>query len=219
MPEDIFRRELTRLNSLSDLIEIYDSVVRDSSEERLRKVDGTYLFGETSDNEKACFLSARNLFDRGLTKTVLIDNLPERNGFPGFSRWEKILSEEYGVIPKGMEINVAAGYNTLTEAESLVKYCSSENLSSFCIVAPQLHILRAFMTASSVAIRENPEINFFAFFGIEQNWEANVRHSQGTTVGKRKDLMGGEIGRIQIYTQKGDIEPAKRVLDYMAKRK
>jgi len=75
------------------------------------------------------------------------------------------------------------------------------------------------MTASSIAIRENPEINFFAFFGIEQNWEANVRHSQGTTVGKRKDLIGGEIGRIQIYTKKGDIEPAKRILDYMAKRK
>ncbi|MEK6898382.1 MAG: hypothetical protein AABX28_03435 [Nanoarchaeota archaeon] len=219
MQENVLRNELIRLRSLADLVDIYDLIRVDSNEERLRGVDGIYLFGETSDNEEASFISARKLLDKGLTKCVLIDDMPEQNGFPGFSPWSERLLNDYGISPQALEIDTSKGYHTLAEAESLVRYFSKENLNSSYIVASQFHLLRAFMTSSSVVIRENPELNFFACPGAEQDWNEVVMHSQGTTFGRRIDLIRGEVERIQKYTIKGDIESTKRILDYMVNRK
>ena len=219
MPENVLRNELIKLRSIVDLVEFHDLIVEDSREEKLRKMDGIYILGETSDNEDASFVSTRKLLDKGLTEKVLIDNMPEQNGFPGFSAWSERLSRNYQIFPQGLEIDTRKGYHTLAEAESLVRHSSKENLKFLYLVAPQFHLIRAFMVASSVAIRENPELNLFAYPGAEQDWNEVVLHSQGIVRGKRLDLVKGEVERIQRYMSKGDIESTKRVIDYMINRK
>lgn len=218
MGNDIFRSELIKLRSLIDLIELYDAMSEDSSEKNLRKVDSMYLFGVTSDNENSTFISARKLLDKGLTERVLIDNMPPQNGFSGFSEWSKKLSELYGIHPQGLDIDTSKGYNTLTEAESLVRYSSKENLNSLYLITPPFHLLRAFMTTSSVAIREDPGVNFFAYGGAEQDWNQVMEYHLWVT-SRRIDSIKSEIERIKKYQAKGDIESTKKIMDYIVHRK
>ncbi|MBI2043036.1 hypothetical protein HYT25_01470 [Candidatus Pacearchaeota archaeon] len=219
---DTLRNELVKLRSIVDLVEFYDLMREDSREEKLRKMNDLYLFGETSDNEEANFLSARKLLDKGLTECVFASSAPKGNGYPGFDSWSNNLKIKYNITLLPIDFSDNIGINTLNESEALVKYIrysSKNDLSLLYLIAPQFHLLRAFMTASSVVIRENPDINFFAYPGEEQDWDKVVRHSQGTTIGRRIDLVKGEVERIQKYTSKGDIESITRIIDYMAHRK
>ncbi len=220
MVKDIFRNEIERMGVPPILISLYDLMVEDRLEDRLRNVDSLYIFGQTRDNEDACFESSRKLLDTVQIKEVLVDNLPGQNGYPGFSMWAEKLSKKYGITPNPLEIiEEGRGYNTLIESESLVRHSNKNNLKSFYLIAPRFHLIRAFMTASSVAIRENPEINFFAYPGAEQDWNQTVTHSQGILKGKRTDLIRGEIERIRKYQGKGDIEPTAKIIDYMSNRR
>ncbi|MBI4116732.1 hypothetical protein HY449_03225 [Candidatus Pacearchaeota archaeon] len=217
--EDVFRNEIKKLSSSEILVSLYDLIIQDSLEKNLRKVDGLYPFAETSDNEESSFLSSRRLLDKGLAKRVFIIDAPNKNGFPGFDSWSDKLLKKYGISALPVDFSYSGEFNTLTEAEALIRYSIKNNLKSLYILAPRFHLLRAFMTASSVVIRENPEMNLFAYSGAEQDWNQTVIHSQGIVKGKRIDLIAGEMERIKKYQLMGDLESTEKIIEYILHRK
>eukprot|EP00392_Amoebophrya_sp_AT5.2_P000040 g40.t1 len=106
------------------------------------------------------------------------------------------------------------------------------------IIAPTIHLLRAFMTTASVlltmrhdevvVVNEAQEENFnsaefddvqiFAIPGAVTDWNGYVVHSQGIASGSRTDILDGEFARIERYYEKGDILPPELILDYLRNR-
>lgn len=223
---NILRDEIERhagTLGLTGLVEIHDAISQDS--DPIQKVNGIYLFGQTKDNQEAVFQSARELLDRGIDAPVYVLNGPDpedkrfkKSGFPGFAKWSGELKTGYGIDALPLEPFDMNNLNTLSEAQALARLSKESGLDSWYVVAVQFHILRAFIGSASVAIKERPAMNVFAYSGAEQDWNETVVHSQGVVRGTRKDLIGGEMERIQRYTAKGDLEPAERVLEYIAQR-
>ncbi|CAD7924620.1 unnamed protein product [Amoebophrya sp. A25] len=88
------------------------------------------------------------------------------------------------------------------------------------IVAPTIHLLRAFVTTISVIVKRNltEAVNVFAYPGENTDWNGRVVHSQGIAEGTRMALLGGEIARIERYYAKGDLVHPTAVLEYLQKR-
>ncbi|CAK0794288.1 unnamed protein product [Prorocentrum cordatum] len=86
----------------------------------------------------------------------------------------------------------------------------------FCIVlAPAFHLLRASLTAGSVARREYPELRLHPVAGAPLPWHEAAQHSQGA-LGTRADFIDAELGRIARYTAKGDILPWRELETFFA---
>ena len=70
------------------------------------------------------------------------------------------------------------------------------------MVAPALHILRAWVTTISVAMREYPALKVYAIQGAHLSWNEHAVHSQGKADGTRSELLFGEIERIEKYRER-----------------
>jgi hypothetical protein len=182
--------------------------------------DGVFLFGQTSDNQEAVFITAQQLLDASLARKVLFVQTGPISGFPGFDAWKKLLNQQ-GI--GDMQIEGITGVNspilhTLIEAEALVQFAKEKGYRSLFVVASPFQQLRAYMTAVTVAVREYPELKLYSRPGVALPWLEQVVHSQGTTAGSRKDLIQGELERIDKYNQKGDLDSVELVLNYLNKR-
>lgn len=207
---------------LAGLLELHDTISRDR--DPLRQVQGIYLFSETKDNQEAVFQSAKDLRERGLDIPVfVINDRPEDSeykpcGFPGFNTWSQRLNDGYGIKAEPIDVIDAGRLNTFTEAQALVKFSRENNLGSWYVVAPQFHMLRAFMGAASVAVQECSPASIFACYGVDQDWNESVVHSQGITKGRRIELVKGELERIKKYTKPGNLLLVRDVLGYVSQR-
>lgn len=203
---------------LDRLVDVYDKITQEAGRINLRKFDGIYLFAETNDNEDAAFLSAKNLLEREVCNSdnVLVINGLEANGFPGFKKWQAQLIRDYGIVALPIDIPNPSGVNTLSESECVVRYTKEHTFSSILSIAPQFHLLRAFMTLASVTIREYPGLSVFPYPGADQDWNQVVSHSQGKVRSRRMDLVKGEIERIKRYQSIGDLEPTEKIIEYIS---
>ncbi|CAD7929143.1 unnamed protein product [Amoebophrya sp. A120] len=93
----------------------------------------------------------------------------------------------------------------------------SREIRNLVIIAPTIHLLRAFVTTVSVLIEKNmtDSVNVFAYPGTATDWEGSVVHSQGITTGTRSALLDGELDRIARYHEKGDLVDPNAVLEYL----
>ena len=129
------------------------------------------------------------------------------------------MRQGYGIEAQPLEPSDPGKLNTFTEAEALVAHSQAQGTNSWYAVAAQFHMLRGFISAASVAIRQLPSLNVFAYHGANQDWDEVATHSQGVVKGTRRELIESEMKRIQAYTAKGDLESAQKVLEYADQRR
>ena len=116
---------------------------------------------------------------------------------------------------EGVNVGDTPFLNTLIESEALIKLASSQEYTSLLVVAAPFHQTRAFMTAATVATRNNPALRIYSFPGKALPWQEKVSHSQGTVISTRKNLIHSELERIRNYQKKGDLASVTRVLEYL----
>lgn len=186
-----------------------------------KNVAGAYIFGQTSDNEISVLTRAKEI-ERSmpLDKRIFLCDGETDHGYPGFETWHRALLEQgvsldrVGRVVTPHDQNI----NTLSEAESLIRLARHMKWQGIVIIAPPFHQLRAFMTTVSVASRAYPELSIYNQVGMPLDWSENVRHSQGTTTGTRREILRGEFDRIEKYQEKGDLLSPDEVLLYLNKR-
>lgn len=221
---EIARKKESELG-LNGILQLYQMVMHDV---RPPFTQGIFLFTEYEDNEISSFKAASQLMARDAAPEVFII-YGGGHGSPGYSNWYERLSV---YIDKGrirpVPIGNPTGINTLSESDALVKFAINEKRKSFYIVAPPFHMLRAFMTAASIAIRHGSKINFFAYPGALQDLNQVVKHSQGIGTFPRWKWFERELKTISDYSEKNGIalapgiikyEPIPRIIKYMQDRK
>jgi hypothetical protein len=111
--------------------------------------NGTFLFGQTEDNDTSVLTKAQQLLETKQTALILFMHTPPANGYPGFEAWESQLIKA-GVARKqiaGVPLLQAPVLHTLVEAQSLMTYARQQNFESIYVTAAPFHQPRAFMTA------------------------------------------------------------------------
>ena len=182
--------------------------------------DGVFLYSQTKDNQYSVLSAARQVMNGRLAEKILIVKSGSKSGYPGYSVWEKEL-HQMGIQKcsiLGVDLSDTGTLNTLIEAEAMVNFAMRKQYRDIYIIASPFHQLRAFMTSVTAALNIYPELRIYSYNGKSLSWIDTVAHSQGTTSGQRKELIRGEIERIQIYQQKGDLASVNDVLKYLDKR-
>lgn len=185
-----------------------------------------YLFTETPDNQDSVLLRSKELFrwnrnNCSKMPILLTDDLSGSNpGYPGAPVWQKRLRElnvhedSVVLIPFTKPL-----LHTLSEAFTVVQFLREKGWEKLIIVAPPFHQLRCFLSMVTAVNQLNPKgLRVYNQVGITQPWGENVVHSQGTTRGKRKDLVIGELRRIEKYQKEGSPMPLVSVdtaLEYL----
>jgi hypothetical protein len=181
------------------------------------EAEGAYLFGQTVDNQLSVFETGVNLVRQRQAKQVLIPDSAPQCGYPGFQAWHQALSAsglgEADVT--GIPIAPCSGLNTLTEAQSLVRYARANGMTRIFVVATPFHQLRAFITTVSVVSREFPDLRVYNRVGTALPWDQTVLHSQGMLQCTRSELIQTEMARIERYRRKGDLVSEAQVFSYL----
>lgn len=177
-----------------------------------------YLFGQTSDNQSSVLRRGKELWEKGLAGSILINDGEDKHGYPGFELWRQELLrmrvDDKVVIPLRARI-IEESVNTLTEAQVLVRYARSLGWKRIYITAAPFHQLRAFITIVSVALREYPELAIYNAVGTHLDWFEEAHHSQGTLRNIRTELIKTELERIERYHKKGDLVSPEEILAYL----
>ena len=199
------------------IVELLTRVLCDSKPQT--QADGVFLFSQTKDNQASVFKVGCDLVRSSSANVLLMMEAPALCGFPGFSAWKKELCDlgipSHQII--GVE-TVEQTLNTLIEATALVQMAKKKGYQSVFVVAPPFHQLRAFMTAVTATLREYPTLHVYSKPGAALPWFETVYHSQGSSSGKRTDMIYGELDRIGRYQKKGDLATFEDVLYYLDKR-
>lgn len=174
-----------------------------------------YPFTETPGNQDSVLLRAKELLrwnrnNRSKMPILLTDNLGGSNpGYPGAPAW----------LSRLRELNVDANsimlipfteplLHTLSEAFTVVRFVREKGWEKVIIVAPPFHQLRCFLSMVTAVNHLDPQgLRVYNQVGLAQPWGEQVAHSQGTTTGTRKDLIIGEIRRIEKYQKEGTPVP------------
>ncbi|MEM7032738.1 MAG: YdcF family protein [Chloroflexota bacterium] len=184
------------------------------------EIDAAYLFSQTRDNQQSALDTGVKLFEENKTQKILITDSEPRSGYLGFSVWFQQLVQ-MGVPEEnlqGVPTHDFPVLHTLAEATAVVRYAKAQALKTLLVVSPPFHMLRAFMTTVSVALRDYPSLKIFSQPGRTLPWKEVVVHSQGTLNLVRHDLIHSEIERIATYQAKGDLAATQDVLAYLNQR-
>jgi hypothetical protein len=202
-------------------MKILELTIRTLCDVRAKTVaDGVFLYSQTEDNQHSVLSAALAVIKDGLAEKILIVDSDSKSGYPGFSVWEKELLTMG--IPKsvisGVDLRKAISLNTLIEAEAMIEHAKRNHYQVVYVIASPFHQLRAFMTSVTVALTRFPEVRIYSYGGSPLPWLDSAVHSQGKTAGPRKELIRGEIERIQKYQRKGDLASEIDVLTYLDNR-
>lgn len=178
--------------------------------------DAAYLFGQTVDNQESSFDAAMR---SAAVDLLLLDTEP-RSGYPGFVAWRDHLLAG-GFNPHRIHAVPMADdqpLNSRTESISLMEYCRAEDVQTLEVIAPPFHLPRAFMTAVTVALEMQLELEIHSRAGKAYPWNQTATHSQGTLETTRAGLIHTELERIRTYQAQGDLAPTETVMDYLNRR-
>lgn len=177
-----------------------------------------YNFSQTTDNEDSGFRKLVELARTGVIWQVGICKGSTENGYAGYEHSiERLVAcgfdrSRVPVVP----VSVDGNLNTGSEAEALVRY--GVNLSGdIGIIAPAFHLMRAFMTTVSAMYRLEKIRRVYAIVGASIPWTENVRHSQGTLIRTREQLVLEELKRLKKYRapEFGGMVRAQKMFEYL----
>jgi hypothetical protein len=185
-----------------------------------RIADAVFLYSQTLDNQNSVLSAARQILEDHLAQKVIISRSGPKSGYPGYHAWKKELLDR-GVPEElilGVDLEGAAALNTLIEANAMIQFAEKKQYRDIYISAAPFHQLRAFMTSVTAALKFYPRIKIYSYCGNALPWQDRVAHSQGKSLGSRKELIHGEFGRIVKYQKKGDLAMDEAVLNYLDAR-
>lgn len=183
-------------------------------------VDTAYLFAQTTDNENSALIAGARLYkDNRASLLGIYAGNDRAAGYPGFNSWKEKLTR-LGVPERAIfGIDIPDGnLNTLTEATALVRESKKRALRTLCVTASPFHQMRCFISTISIVLREYPELKVYNKVGYAMEWNKRVAHSQATTIGKRSELIAGELDRINRYHEKGDLALLDEIINYLDQR-
>ena len=187
----------------------------------IRVMDAAYLFAQTADNEDSALITGARLYrdNRVGLLGICAGNDHAASGYSGFSSWKEKLTRlgvpEHAIL--GIDIP-DGNLNTLTEATTLVRESKRRALKTLRVIASPFHQIRCFISTVSVVLREYPELKVYSKVGYAMEWNKRVAHSQMTTIGKRSELIAGELDRINRYHEKGDLVSPDEIINYLDQR-
>ena len=181
--------------------------------------DVHFLYSQTPDNEQSVIEAALKAKKNNFTNAWLIMQTKAISGYEGFEVFSKSL------IKAGIsETHIMGAFSdqeilhTLIESMAVVSFCKERGYKSLLVSAAPFQQVRAFMTAVTAAMRIYPTLKIYSLAGKAYDWNEKVIHSQGKTTGTRAELINGEIDRIGIYGEKGDILKVPEVHAYLDRR-
>lgn len=181
--------------------------------------DAAFLYSQTPQNQPSVTIAANKIIKTELAQKLLIMETEAISGYAGFSQLKNELLENEVSESKieGVLCNEKI-LHTLIESLAVVAHCKEKKYNSLLVCATPFHQLRAFMTAVTATLRIYPELKVYSYSGQPFSWTESVIHSQGKTEGKRAELIYGEIERIKIYGEKGDLLSVDEVINYLNHR-
>lgn len=183
-------------------------------------MDASYLFAQTTDNEDSALITGALLYkDNRAGLLGLYAGNDRAAGYPGFNSWKEKLTR-LGVHERAIfGIDIPDGnLNTLTEAMALVRESKRRAFKTLRVTASPFHQIRCFISTVSIVLREYPELKVYSKVGYAMEWNKRVAHSQMTTIGKRSELIAGELDRINRYRKKGDLVSLDEIINYLDQR-
>lgn len=201
-------------------IDLYVLMHRILSDPLPGEADVIYCFSETSDNQRSVLKKAAELCATGRAPLIAVADGCTTCGYPGYDTWRDELLRVHGVYGGSVvpiEHKDRSQINTYSEFEEFLTVAQEKTWRSVIIVAPPLHLVRALITAVSVTLKKphKTPIAVYAQCGIAESWHTTVFHSQGTTVGTRRELLSGELWRLGKYFTKGDLLSPNAILRYL----
>lgn len=185
------------------------------------KVDGLFLFSQTTDNEAAVLESGVALYHLGIVNRLLIMDCPAMNGFPGIKQWRSHITN-HGVPDNAVENveNIEKGnLHTLIEARSLVHHAIKNDYKRIILMSSAFHQVRCFLTSVTALKIVGGYLAFYSQPGKPLDWNQTVVHSQGNLTKSRKDLIYTEFERIEKYQAQGDLLSCQAGIEYLDQRK
>ena len=179
-----------------------------------------YVFANTTHNQFSSSWAAAQLLQEDLVDYIVCCNGETKHGYCGyqFCRGEVLSHGAPGdkIVP--LVLPLTENVNTLSEAHFLVRLAKAQGWKKIRVCAPPFHILRAFLTTVSVALKEYPELKIYSAVGKSLNWQESCVHSQGVITGPRTELLLWEYAGLIKYRAQGDLASARKILRYMEKR-
>ena len=183
-------------------------------------VDAAYLFAQTEPNQDSVFATTRELLERGAVGKILISDCGPKCGYIGAAAYRRAMIAasipEEAIEEVPMEPTEIL--HTLIEAQAVIRYARAEAYRSLIIVSAPFHQERAFMTAVTAALHDDPALKLYSRPGRAQPWDEVVVHSQGVLQGTRAELIAAEQDRIETYAAQGDLARREEVLEYLRTR-
>lgn len=163
------------------------------------------------------------LYSRGQVKRFGFVKTGPGSGAEGFDVFVKELGE--AGVPEDAIVLVPYLYpdghiNTYFEAHSFGAFLVSQKqrLTRLGVVAQPYHLMRTVLTTVSCLAREGLEpkdVHLCPLGCPVGSWLTPVTHSQGVVKGCKKDLIGGEVKRIETYHAKGDLIDISHALEWL----
>lgn len=166
--------------------------------------DFCFIFGQTADNQASVLQKAEQLLKQNIVEKAGFLRVPAMSGYPGFEAWHKILAQKGVPLGQleGVPLENPSMLHTLIEAQAMARHVARQHYQTVCILAAPFHQLRAFMTAVTAVLDQNIAVQLFSVPGVALPWHDQVAHSQGNTIGTRRQLIVGELGRIENTSAK-----------------
>lgn len=185
----------------------------------LPSADMLYLVAQTEDNQDSVLDQTLNW--PGPIGFIGYRDTAEAFGYPGSDVWAQALVQR-DRDPRNFryiyDSLVAVGgkqiVHTLSEMQAMVRFAKEEGMQNVVIVAPQFHLMRAFMSAVVATAVYYPQLRIHPRLG-ELDWNAPVRHSQGKVIGTPDELLVGEIARIFLYQGRGLLSTPEEALAHL----
>jgi len=203
------------------LRELYYRVVAEA-ENSPPEADLMYLVGETRSNQASVLDRALNF-----SGPIGIIGYPytEYMGYPGSDVWvpelsKRGISRERIVSVGGslIKIDGKETIHTLSEMCALAQHAKMHGIRRVILVAPQFHLLRAFMSGVHALNKVYPELRLYPVLGTPLAWDEESSHSQGALRGIRADFLVEETIRIYTYHAQGNLPDPEDVLSYLDRR-
>uniref|UniRef100_A0A0G4EYY5 Uncharacterized protein n=1 Tax=Chromera velia CCMP2878 TaxID=1169474 RepID=A0A0G4EYY5_9ALVE len=115
--------------------------------------------------------------------------------------------------------------HTLNEARALLGFCHEHEFKTLVICAPTFHLPRCFVTTVSALKEETQQrgrltsFNVFCLCGTPLPWTAFVTHNQGKVCGTRLQILEGELERLRLYHEKGDLLRPSEALQWFVEHR
>ena len=184
--------------------------------------DIAYFFAQTPDHQDSVLNEGNWQFRQDRTKNVGICGLDGIPPYPGAAAWRAKLIGQ-GVAPESVvlieqQVGLPFPPSTDCEAVSLVRAAVQYGWNTIFIISPPPHQVRVFLSTVSAMKREGANLKIYNVVGEAVDWNKVVTLSQSVPSAPEWKQLASELGKIEIYHERGDLVSAREALDYLNRR-